>query len=94
LYLLTAEVARVRRDWRKTLTPSAFNFFVENSNLTRRLRDYTTKLKKIGRTLAALALVTILLSSIVPVAAGIGEKIGILVITQQPYSGDRVCAWT
>lgn len=40
---------------------------------------------------SALALVTILLSSIVPAAAGTDEKIGILVITQQPYSGDRVC---
>ena len=43
---------------------------------------------------SALALVTILLSSIVPVAAGNGEKVGILVITQQLYSGDQVCAWT
>ena len=40
---------------------------------------------------SALALVTILLSLIVPVAVGTDEKVGILVITQQPYSGDRVC---
>jgi sirohydrochlorin ferrochelatase len=39
-----------------------------------------TKFKKIGITLAALALVTTLISSIVPVAAGADEKIGILVI--------------
>ncbi|NIA12266.1 MAG: hypothetical protein GWP10_21745 [Nitrospiraceae bacterium] len=39
-----------------------------------------TKFKKIGTTLTAIALVTILLSSIVPVAAGVDEKIGVIVI--------------
>jgi len=45
-----------------------------------------TKFKKIGIALAALALVTILISPIVPVAAGADEKIGILVIAHGSQS--------